>query len=59
MEMIVQLSKNSMMPICSVWKQSKGGGQPVSHENDDPWLKSIMVSKPKIHLMKINFSGNT
>ena len=58
MEMIVQLSKNSMMPICSVWEQSKGGWQPVSHEVDDPCLKSIMVSKPEIHLMTINVSGN-
>ena len=59
MEMIVQLPKNSMMPTCSVWKQSKVGWQPVSHEIDDPCLKSIIVSKPKIHLMTINFSRNT
>ena len=54
MEMIVQLSKNSMMPICSDLKQSKGCWQPVSHEIDDPFLKSIMVSKPEIHLMTIS-----
>ena len=55
MEMIVQLSKNSMVPVCGVCKQSKGGWQPVSHEIDDPCLKSIMVSKPELRLMTINF----
>ena len=59
MEVIVQLSKNSMMPISSVWKQSKGGWQPVTYEIDDPCLKWIMVSKVEIHLMTTNFSGNT
>ena len=44
---------------CSVWKQSKSRWQPVSHEIDDPCLKSIMVSKFKNHLMTINFSETT
>ena len=68
--MNVQLSKKSMIPkadnhllliipICRVWKQSKSGWQYVPHEIDDPCLKSIMVSKPEIHWMTINFSGHT
>ena len=59
MEIIVQLSKNSMMQIGSDWQQSKGGLQPVSCEVYDPCLKSNIVSKPEFHLMTINFLGNT
>ena len=54
MEMIVLLPKSSMMPICSGWKQSKGGRHPLPHEIDDPCLKWIMVSKSEIHHLARN-----
>ena len=52
----------SILPICRSWKETKSCWYLVRHEIDeidDPCLKSIMVLKPEIHLMIMNFSGHT